>query len=184
MANARWGSTVTVICIAGLLAQGSLAQKSEDPIRPIGEFSNVRVTGEHAYGYALQLWRAGDSVIGLFLASEGPDDSPATGILTNVKFNSRTGSLSFTAKLSIGVSLLPGGGQEPSHDLFEFSGTMKSATVTGSLRQSDPREPSRPGSQELISLGIQHGDGMLPALSYGEWKLQSDKLLKVRGPKW
>jgi hypothetical protein len=160
------------------------AQGPDRPIRLIGEFSNLRYTEEHAYGYAVQLWRDVDSAIGLFFASEGLQGDTPTGVLENVRFDSRTGRLSFTAKLTIGVVLLPGGGQEPSRDLFEFSGTLKSTVLTGSLTRSDPRQPSRPGSRELVQLKRRPQATMVPAGSYAEWKRQADEILRRRGPKW
>jgi hypothetical protein len=60
--------------------------------RPVGEFSNVRYTAEHAYGYAVQLWRDGDRLIGLLMVSEGLQGDTPTGMLENVRFNSRTGA--------------------------------------------------------------------------------------------
>ena len=93
------------------------AQNPGRPVRAIGEFSNMRYTEEHAYGYAVELWRDGDSAIGLLLVAEGLQGDTPTGTLDNVRFDARTGALSFTAKLTIGVAILPGGRQEPSRDL-------------------------------------------------------------------
>ena len=63
-------------CFLALLLTGAalpvFAQNPDRPIRAIGNFSNMRYTEEHAYGYAVELWRDGDSAIGLFLVSEGP----------------------------------------------------------------------------------------------------------------
>jgi len=89
-------------------APSAFAQAANRPISAIGEFSNMRYTEEHAYGYAVELWRDGGSIIGLFLAAEGPQGDSPTGMLENIKFNSHTGALSFTAKLTIGVAFLPG----------------------------------------------------------------------------
>ena len=174
--------------IAGALALVfaicAFAQDPNRPLRAVGDFSNMRFTEEHAYGYAVDLWRDGDSVVGLFLASEGLQGDTPTGMLENVKFNPRTGALSFTAKLTTGVTLLPGGGQEPSRDLFEFSGTLKSAVLTGMLKHSDARQPARPASRETVQLKLQSQAFLLPASSYAEWKLQAGEILKRRGPKW
>jgi hypothetical protein len=161
----------------------ALAQDSGRAIRTIGEFSNMRYTEEHAYGYTVQLWRDGDAVIGLFLASEGLQGDTPTGMLENVKFDSRRGTLSFTARLTTGVNI-SGGRQEPSRDLFEFSGILKTTVLTGTLRRSDPRQPSRLSSRERVQLKIQAQDPMLSAASYAEWKRQADEILNRRGPKW
>ena len=160
------------------------AQNSGMPLRAVGEFSNLRSTGEHAYGYAVQLWRDGDSTLGLLLVSEGLQGDTPTGLLENLRWNPRTGALSFTAKLSIGVAVLPGGRQEPSRDLFEFSGALKGAMLTGTILRSDPLLPSRPPSRERVQLRLQPGPVLFAAESYEAWKRQADELLKRRGPRW
>jgi hypothetical protein len=175
-------------CFLALLTPGAahpaFAQDSDRPIHAIGYFSNMRFTKEHAYGYAVELWRDGDSAIGLFFVSEGLQGDTPTGMLENVRFNSHTGALSFTAKLTSGAAVLPGGRQEPSRDLFEFSGTLKDTVLIGTLKRSDLRRPSRPGSPERVQLKIHPQAAMLPAGSYAEWKRQADEILKLRGPKW
>jgi hypothetical protein len=177
-----------LVCALALLSVGAalpaFAQDPDRPIRAIGEFSNMRYTEEHAYGYAVELWRDGDSAIGLLLVSEGLQGDTPTGMLENVRFDSRTGALSFTAKLTTGLAVLPGGRQEPSRDLFEFDGTLKAAVLTGTFKRSDMRQPSRPGSRERVQLKPQPRAAMLPAGSYAEWKRQADGILKSRGPKW
>jgi hypothetical protein len=160
------------------------AQNPGRPIRAIGEFSNVRSTEDHAYGYTIKLWSDGDSAIGLFFVSEGLQGDTPAGMIENVKFDSRTGALSFTAKLSTGVTLLPGGRQEPTRDLFEFSGTLSASALTGTIHRSDQRQPARAGSQERIQLKIQPQATMLTAGSFAEWKGRADEILKFRGPKW
>ena len=175
-------------CFLVLLSTGAAlpvsAQSPDRPIRAVGEFSNMRVTEEHAYGYAVDLWRDGGSAIGLFFVSEGLQGDTPAGVLENVRFDSRTGALSFTAKLTTGVVLLPGGRQEPSRDLFEFSGTLKAKVLTGTLKRSDPQQPSRLGSREHVQLKTRPQAALLPAGSYAEWKGQADEIMKRRGPKW
>jgi len=144
----------------------------------------MRYTGEHAYGYTVQLWRDGNSAIGLLLVSEGLQGDTPTGLLEKVRLDSGTGALSFTSKLTTGLALLPGGRQEPTRDLFEFSGTLKAAVLTGTFKRSDMQQPSRPGSHERVQLKMQPQAFMPPAGSYAEWKRQADEILKRRGPKW
>jgi hypothetical protein len=175
---------VVGIAVVGGLGAKSFAQHPDRPIRPIGEFSNMRYTEEHAYGYAAELWRDGNLVIGLFLVSEGLQGDTPTGLLENVRFDSRTGALSFTAKLTTAFVVLPGGGQEPSRDLFEFSGTLKPAILTGTLKRSDLRQSAGSVSREKVQLRRQMQNNMFPAGSYAEWKREADEVLKLRGPKW
>jgi hypothetical protein len=171
-------------CFHALLLTGvalpDFAQDRGRPIRAIGEFFDMRYTEEHAYGYTVELWRDGGSVTGLLLVSEGLQGDTPTGMLENVRFNSRTGALSFTAKLTTGLAVLADGRREPSRDRFEFTGTLKAAVLTGTLKRSDLRPPSRPGSRERVQLKIQPQAAMLPAGSYAEWKRQADEILERR----
>src|SRR5689334_24629497 len=85
-------------CILALFSTGVAlpvyAQGTDRPIRAIGEFSNMRYTEDHAYGYEVELWRDRDAVIGLLFVSEGLQGDTPTGVLKNVRFNSRTGAMS------------------------------------------------------------------------------------------
>jgi hypothetical protein len=177
------GAWVLALLVAGAVVSVS-GQNPERPIRTVGEFSNMRYTEEHAYGYSVELWRDGDSLIGLLLVSEGLQGDTPTGLLENLKFDSRTGALSFTAKLTTGLVLLPGGRSEASRDLFEFSGTLKAAALAGTLKRSDQRRPTAPVSEERIELEQQPPSATLQFASYAEWKRQTDEILARRGPKW
>jgi hypothetical protein len=184
------GQMRRLLIIAGIavvsgLGSESFAQDRDRPIRVIGEFANFRSTEEHTYRCDVELWRDGDSVIGLFFAAEGRNEDMPAGMLENVRFDSRTGALSFTAKLTIAGAIdLPGLRQEPSRDLFEFSGTLKPTVLSGTLKRSDLRQPFRPSSRERIHLRKRSPDGAFPAGSYAEWKRIADLILKARGPKW
>jgi hypothetical protein len=179
----RWLACVLALVSIGT-ALPAFAQNPSRAIRDIGEFSNLRHTEEHAYGYVIELWRDGDSVIGLFFSAEGLQPDMPAGTIENVRFDSRTGALSFTAKLSTGVVILPGGRQEPTRDLFEFSGTLRATALTGTIQRSDQRQPARAASRERVQLKIQQQATMLTAGSYAEWKGRADEILKDRGPKW
>jgi hypothetical protein len=177
-------SILAGIAIVSGLGSECFAQNPGRPIRFIGEYSNLRHTEEHACGYTIELWRDGDSTVGLIFASQGMNEDMPAGMLENVRFDSRTGALRFTAKLTMGAILLPGGGLEPSRDLFEFSGALKAAVLTGELKWSDPRKPTRPALRESVQLKIQREEDVPPAGSYAEWKRWADEILKGRGPKW
>jgi hypothetical protein len=143
------------------------------PITFVGEFSNMRYTEEHAYGYSVQLWREGAAVFGLFLASEGLAGDTPTGLLDDLKYDPRSGKLSFNAKLTMGVDAR----QQPSHDLFEFDGTLSARAVSGVLK--------RAAASERISLRKLPPDAALPQpRTYDEWKRQTGEILRRRGPKW
>jgi hypothetical protein len=143
------------------------------PITFVGEFSNMRFTEEHAYGYSVQLWREGATMFGLFLASEGLAGDTPTGLLDDLKYDSRSGRLSFRAKLTMGVDAR----QQPSHDLFEFDGKLSARALSGVLK--------RAAASEHINLRKLHPDSALDQpRTYDEWKRQTDEILRRRGPKW
>jgi len=169
-------TTLAVAC--SLLAQ----ERSDRRIQPVGAFSNMRFTEEHAYGTTVELWRDGISLIGLLLVSEGLQGDTPTGILENVKFDARTGALSFNAKLTTGMLMLPGDKEQPSLELFQFTGALKPALLTGTLKRSDLRQPSHPASEERVQLKSQP-QATVAATTYGEWLREVQDILKFRGPK-
>ncbi len=159
-------------------------QTAAAPVAVVGEFSNMRYTAEHAYGYTLQLWRHGDTVFGLFLASEGLAGDTPTGLLDEVKFDPPSGALSFKAKLSIGVMLLDARKQAPSRDLFEFRGTIAKNAIAGTLTRRDVLHPNAEPVISRVQLRKQASDLMMVPASYGDWKKWADQILRLRGPKW
>ena len=176
------------------VAAGSFAQGVPDrPLRVIGSFSNIRFTEEHAYGYDVELWRDGDSVIGLISAADGLQGDTPTGILENVRFDSRTGGLSFTAKLTCTRRQIGPDGNwlSPSHDLFQFSGTLKPRVLVGTLTRSDLSQPLPcatprciPETRERVELRMRPIIDSFSTGSYAEWRRQVDEVLKRLGPKW
>ena len=158
-----------------LLVTAALAQTPR-PIAFLGEFSNMRFTEEHAYGYTVQLWRDGPAVVGLLLASEGLAGDTPTGLLDEVKFDAKAGRLSFRTKLTMGIDAR----QQPSHDLFEFDGTLSGAALAGVLKRSGGIT-----SSERVTLRKLAANSALPQpRTYEEWKRQTDEILRRRGPKW
>ena len=168
---------VIALALIGLAAGAQTAR----PIVWLGEFSNMRYTEEHAYGYSVQLWREGETVFGFFLASEGLAGDTPTGLLDGVKFDSKTGRLSFRAKLTMGIDAR----QQPSRDLFEFDGKLARASLNGSLKHSNENISNRATTTQRISLKkLQSNSTLSQPGSYAEWKQQADEILRRRGPKW
>ena len=58
--------------LASTLVQADCATiPDEAPMTVVGEFTNMRFTQEHQYGYELTLWRAGGCLVGFFHRAEG-----------------------------------------------------------------------------------------------------------------
>jgi hypothetical protein len=92
----------------------------ESPVKPIGHFTNVKSKGEHQWGYEVELWRQDDKIYGLISGSSHSRlvGDPPTGLLEDVKFDPKTGKLSFRAKLP-GVIFA---GNELPGEVYEFEG--------------------------------------------------------------
>ena len=170
--------------LAAAAVSGVQAQNAAAPVTVVGEFSNLRFTEEHAYGYTVQLWRDGAAAFGLFLASEGLAGDTPTGSLENVKFDSRSGRLSFQARLTLGVQLDAKGNQQPSRDLFEFDGTLKRGELTGAVKHTDQAHANLKATVERVSLKRRADGSMSAPRSYAEWKTSVAEILKRRGPRW
>ena len=64
----------------------------------------MRYMQEHACGCTVELWRDGDSAIGMLLVSQGLQGDARAGMLEKVGFDSRTGAQSFAANLTTGLA--------------------------------------------------------------------------------
>src|SRR5438093_291863 len=139
------GTTLLLCCYAGAGARaddcGAIPATAK--IDEIGAFSNMRTTEEHAYGYTVMLWRAGDCIFGLFESSEGLAGDTPVGELQGVKYDRKTGALTFSAKLTMGV-VSPGDskGFEPSRDLFSFAGELRATGLTGAVTHGIQNSPN------------------------------------------
>jgi hypothetical protein len=156
-------------------------------ITDIGAFSNVRYTNEHAYGYAVLLWRAGKCVFGLFESSEGLAGDSPIGELQSVRYDEKTRTLSFIAKLTTGLtSSNRSKGFEPSRDLFEFDGYLGAGNLTGVVGYSNQNNLDIKPKYHRVVLraSAEEAEFMHNATTYGEWREKWQPILRFRGPKW
>jgi hypothetical protein len=157
------------------------------PIQPEGAFSNMRFSEEHAYGYIVELWRAGKCLFGLFESSEGLAGDTPTGMLNQIRHDGATGRLVFEARLTMGITK-PKNATDwvPSRDLFHFSGHLSARVLRGKLTQSDGLRPELSSVKRdvILPLSTQQQELMIPAATYGEWRKQAEQILRARGPKW
>ena len=157
--------------------------RSELPVRPIGTFMRIKSDdGEHASGYDVALWKQGAKIYGLISAHEGLIGDPPAGLLENVRFDPRTKKFSFTAKLSLGVD----GDNIPSHDIFEFEGTLTATRLAGNLLIKDEQCGKSCTERKKINLprSKEWSSSMENFKSYAEWKKDADEILSFRGPGW
>lgn len=163
----------------------------------VGAFSNMRYTTEHQYGYKVELWRSGDCLFGLFLAAEGLQGDTPTGLLENILYNADSGQLSFTARLSMGVTRNEANtAWVPSLTVYKFSGTYNRKMIHGGLRrESSKRSAASPANSELISLthSPKESKQLITFWQYtktetsrgptfANWQKHAEEILAFRGP--
>ena len=162
---------------------GALAETA--PISLIGSFSNIRATEDHAYGFSLRLWRADDCVFGLLTSTLGLQADMPIGLLQDITFDARSGRLSFSAKLTMGVTSVKGSKDfVPTRDVYEFDGQLTGGTVAGVMRHTVQDHANVPPERADVVLATDKAASLPAARTYGEWRHQWGPVLKLRGPKW
>jgi hypothetical protein len=155
-------------------------------INSIGRFSDMRYTEEHAYGRAVNLWRAGNCIFGFLEISEGLAGDTPTGLLTDVR-STPAGALGFIARLTTGITRVDGSSAwVPSRDLFVFTGRLGTTALEGKLRRSDQLRPGvEPADSHIVLRRVPEEDGLFDdAKTYGKWREAVEPILRFRGPKW
>jgi hypothetical protein len=160
--------------------------QSPDSIIKLGAFSNRRYEAEHAYGYTVQLWREQNRMFGFLLWSRGLVGDTPTGLLEDVRYDPRTGQLSFFARLTTGLFSNRQFSMVPSRDVLRFKGLLKGRHIIGTLEVANALTPTEVPSRERIKLRLSEKESevMIEAQSYNDWKSRADEILKFRGPKW
>ncbi len=175
----RWFSNSLVLIISCLC----LAQRPDGRIFIVGEYSNMRFTGEHQYGYSVELYRQGDTIFGLLLVAEGLDGDTPAGILEDVEYEPASEKLSFNVKLSVGAAVHDEK-SVPSRDYFEFDGKLERTVLSGTLKRFDKLNPELAPQSIQVRLAKGKGESMENYASYASWKKAAGEILKTRGPKW
>jgi hypothetical protein len=169
---------------------GSLAASGRDPAADrLGTWSSVSIgKGEdHASGIEIELWRKGGQVFGFMSEHNGPAADPPVGKLESIRWDEKSGAISFTSKLSVGVDPAPeGGAWVPSKNLYEFNGTIGKKGITGTLRRKFVNDDgSSTAYDEDLTLAPKSPDGGATAgESFDDWTKRWNEALKKRGPKW
>jgi hypothetical protein len=159
------------------------APNSEAPVTVVGEFSNRKGDGEHAWGYSVELWKHDGRIIGMISGTDYLmlNGSPPTGLLEDVQYDPKTGRMSFSAKLS-----LHGGRDSGSHDMYLFDGVLTPSKMKGVITVKGEANCTDCGEKIKV---------VLPRLqkpvadqeSYktlDEWNAYKDMILDFRGPRW
>lgn len=135
------------------------ATQLEGQVQHVGLFSQFLETGEHVYGYQLQLWRDGDEFVGLWSRADGqPADFP-TVIVRGLTLDESTGALRFT---------IPWCGE-----VLTFDGTLEDNQVVGEVT----------GVGETTTVKLLKGDFERSPMERTRWKSLIDSLLKRLAPR-
>lgn len=168
-----------------LLTQAQATPQSR--VRVLGAFSGVKHTHDDAFGYVVKLWKEGDQIFGLFLVYTGAPYDPPTGILEDVKFDPRTGRLSFSARVSTGLTYSQEYRGVPARDRFKFAGVLTRRQLRGNLSHTNELFPERPATAKRIRLrwsAFQTDVMRPPPPTHAAWKTFADEILRRSGPKW
>jgi hypothetical protein len=151
----------TIVIVAVIFAFVSMTSALAQPsVHPIGDFAQLRETGEHVYGFILRLWRDGEDVVGIWSQADGqPADFP-TVAAENVTLDPASGALRFTIRWCGVVS--------------QFTGTLTRSGLSGRLVRS---------GAEPESIVMRRGTDMRPVQLRDEWRWELDAILKRRAPK-
>jgi hypothetical protein len=108
-----------VVAIATLAVTGAARVQQAPQIRVLGYFDASFSDGEHRTGYALQLWRHKQTVVGFLLVPQGLIGDSPTGLLENVSLTP-DGHLSFTATVPGGWDIA---GEQHVRQVYGYSST-------------------------------------------------------------
>jgi len=171
--------------MAAFSAPALAAEPSETggvSVKLIGEFTDMRFTEEHAYGYLVQLWSSDKKLFGILMASEGLVGDTPTGLMEDVTYDPATGRLAFKARLSLGFTRDGQGHWIRAYNYFRFDGVISGAEVRGVFEISDELRPeAAPRREEVVLKKSDEGsDSLFRPRSYPEWKSWVDKIVRPR----
>jgi len=134
-------------------------------VRFVGTYAQFRQTPEHAYGYALELWREGTTLVGFWERADGQEADFPTVRTTALQFDEASGALSFSASWC-------------DYLVESFHGTLKGDTLEGTLSDN---AAARNETMHLVLRRIQHD--VSQDMPRAEWKARVDATLKRLGPR-
>lgn len=173
------------VALLGLFVFLAIAQAGQSAqIVGLGTFSNFRFTEEHQYGASVQLWREGEAVFGLFSYSQGLIGDTPAGLLEKVSFDSKTGHISFTARLTMGLHGCKVHSNVPSQDIFHFDGVLSKTSLSGTLKHADNLHKEQAPTEENIVLKKSDDWVVTQYTSREQWETGIKDILRFRGPKW
>jgi hypothetical protein len=117
----------------------------------IGTFSNMRFTEEHQYGADVSLFKEGGRLVGYFSHSAGLQGDTPSAPIKKIKYDPKSGSISFTAELSTGVQKINSEWVR-TRDIFSFEGNLSETELSGILKHVNASRPDKPLTEENVVL--------------------------------
>ena len=184
----RRNALIAQLAIA--VAAVSVLSAAASPL-PTGAWSNVRVSkGEdpHASGIEVEIREHNGTLVGFLSEYVGPVADPPVGKLESIRFDEKTGFITFTSKLSVGVVPAAAGNTwVPSKNVYDFKGAIGKTGLTGTLRRKSVQEDGTGlAYEENIQLKTRTATDadQVSSESFEDWIKRWTELLKTRGPKW
>ncbi|MHB9100628.1 MAG: hypothetical protein ACYC2E_03830 [Sulfuricella sp.] len=119
----RMTSLIMTLSVAGGFFASLALAKDTDSVVFIGSYEKVESsTGEHCYGYSIDIWKQNGQPFGLLHYHTGLCGDPPCGVLEAVNYDAKNGKLSFNVETRLSK--------------FRFSGKLTRDSLTGSLQES------------------------------------------------
>lgn len=174
-----------------VIAVAAVSALSAAPSPPAGAWSNVKIsTGDdpHASGIEVEIREHDGALVGFLAEYVGPVADPPVGKLESIRFDEKTGFITFTSKLSVGVApAAAGGAWVPSKNAYEFKGAIGKTGLTGTLRRKSVQEDGTELAYEenvMLKTKADAGGDNTPTESFEDWMKRWTEALKNRGPRW
>lgn len=177
-------TVLTLIFLIGFAPISQAQIAPEQPVTFLGTYTNMVSSEEHEEGKSILLWQTGDTLIGHMHSAYGMIGDTPTGVLENLQYNPKNGSIEFQSKLTTGFDT----DGNPNHDLFKFKGNYNKDKdeITGAFEQFDAKKPETPPIIEKVTLkrGMQDMDEDYQEETFADWQTFTDDILSFRGPQW
>ena len=177
----KWPIITTVVVTATVCSSKLNSQALLLPDDSLISYSAVEVSESadpHALGPRVELCKLIGMWSGLFSEYFGPLADPPIGRLENVEIDEATGSISFTAQLTVGLT--PQGADEaPAVRRYRFSGRIDDDTIRGALVIELANGASGATTNEEITLRRENRNAAF-AESCDQWNQMRTQLLILR----
>src|SRR3990172_1957216 len=161
-----------ILAAIGIISLFVPLVRAEGKVEPVGTYTSMRYTEEHAYGYSVEIWREGDKLFGFLIASSGLAGDSPTGLLEDVEYNAQTQELLFGARLTKGLFSDREHRNVPSRDVVRFKGHMRSERIMGIIISTNELTPKAAPIYEKVALrrSEEESASMTRPGSYLDWR--------------